>query len=353
MAATPVADPSVLTNAQTPQTLQAWTNLLDSVFGGGTTTTNTSGDETSTQTSETDSAANDPIRALLALLIPGASGGMNNPQSQQLIAGLLQQFKEGAGGLSGIAAAGNSAGVYNSSTQGLLANDAMARAVAAAAGTIGTQQNQQQQIIAQLLATLSAGSRRTTQTGTRNTNQTQQQSRSGSPAAQNAMRAAAAAGAAKAAAKGISNLFSNKASIKPGGGPEEDNEAMARLAGGLEGNKGDQAGDYPQHGVTGGNVMEFSGDPADPFGIGGYDPEWGNYGTGGLDAMIMDFSGDTNDPFGLGGYDIGDYSGGDAGGGMDFSFLDGFSGIDFGDSGSSDDGSGGYGGDFEFSSGDF
>lgn len=312
MPANTVTDPSLLTNAQTPQTLQAWNNLLESVFGTPATTTDSNSAGTSNTTtanassSQVTSDANDPIKALLAMLIPGSQGGIANPQSQALIQNLLTQFKEGAGGLSGIQSAGNAAGVYNSSTQGLLANDAMSRAIAAAAGTIGTQQNQQQNIIAQLLATLSAGSRTTNQTGITNAATTTANQQSSSTAkggslsgsAGNALKAAAGAAVA---AKAIKDAFNQNSPVGD--------------------SKGDQEGDYPQYPAQGRSDRQddtsnfpSTTTPTDP-------QENGDLGA--IDNQnALDDSGVTfEDPFGVGGYDIGDFTANDQSA-PNFDFMD-------------------------------
>lgn len=357
MPANTVSDPSLLTNAQTPQTLQAWNNLLESVFGTPATTTNGSSAGTSNTSSitgsstQTSSDANDPIKALLAMLIPGATGGVANPQNQALIQNLLTQFKEGAGGLSGIQAAGNSAGVYNSSTQGLLANDAMSRAIAAAAGTIGTQQNQQQNIIAQLLATLSAGSRSSTQTSgtstagvtTGQTAQTTSKGGSLSGSAGNALKAAAGAALAAKAIKDATGA----SPLKEGQGRQDDQDDTSAMNRGIGGEgRSDSSDDIS--GITA---------PIDPQ---------ENSDLGAIDNQnALDDSGVTfEDPFGVRGYDIGDFTANDSSGPnfdfMDFSVPDNPLGTDDtvappdtfgGDVGSSGDGLGDPGDSVDFGDG--
>lgn len=311
MPASAVADPSILTSAQTPQTMQAWANLLDTIFPP-TTNQSQSSSGTEISTSTVDSAANDPIRALLALLIPGAQGGVDNPQSKAMIAQLLQQFKEGAGGLSGIAAAGNSAGVYNSSTQGLLTNDAMARAVAAASAGIGTQQNQQQLIIAQLLATLSAGSRTTTASRATTGQQSTNTSKSGGGASA-AGKGLLGAGAAAAAAKAIKNAFEGRGQRFQSEGDQEGDYPQFGTYG--KDSEGDQPGDYPEVGYQAGNIGAELGTDFPPEG------------------EIAD-SGNTISEVDLGGidFDLGDFLSDDSSE-TNFDFIDGFSGIDFVDSG--------------------
>lgn len=385
---------------------KGWADLFAQIFGGAPTTKTESGSKTESGTKlesgqKTEgqmdimsSAATEPLMQMLTQLIPGSTGGLANPQAQQLIAGLLTQFKEGAGGLSGIQAAGNAAGVYNSSTQGLLANDAMSRALAQAAGAVNTQQNQQQQVIANLLNSLRAGTQqqtRVTGTNTGTATQTAGQTNTGGTtttqtgglAQTPAGRAAAALGALGAATGALSGGSSRKPPAKPNPSPgtnqaktpTPETAATGSPAGsGTSGENpepgsdpfatggqppiGDQPGDYPQTGVS----------EQDPFGIGGYDysnvdtgdfygfpdnPGQDPFGIGGYDFSQQDLGGfisDESSVFELGGADEGDISGnfggglGDAGGEnlTDFGWetgggagaggggLDEFAGFDFG-----------------------
>ncbi len=326
MAAEPIQNTSVLSN---PQTLQQWLNLIEGVTGSGTT--NTSGSSSSTTTNISD--ANDPIKALLAALLPGASGGMNNPQAQQLIQAIFTQFKEGAGGLSGIQAAGNAAGVYNSSTQGLLANDAMARAIAQSAGVVQKGQNDQQQVIAQLLSILANSSRTTNQTGTTNS----QSSKSPSSAGSALGKMAAGALGANALKKLLDKTGGDKpkeSSNLGQGSPGEDPDSTV--------SPGSQQGlwdpnaapdqDSINEGLTRGlEFGEFENNPQDPFSLLGYAEDGGMTGA------------NEDDPFGVGGWDIGDFVGNDAGSGNgSWDFIE----PDAGDSGGSDFSGFEFGGDY-------
>lgn len=264
MPAAQVTNPSVLSN---PQTLQSWSNLLQSLFG---TSEETSGSETTVA----GSAATDPIMALLAQILPGATGGVNNPEIQQLLTAIFTQFKEGAGGLSGIQGAANTAGVYNSTTQGLLANDALARAVAQSAGVVGTFQNQRQQTAANLLNTLMQGTR-----GTRTNRQssTQRGGSLGGNAGKAAMGAAAGAAAAKAAqaiAKAYNNRSQGLASEGDQGGDEGylRSPTTDRTLGDGEDQRESGASNWWEDQPAGGGGMEFdawdSGNSPDNFDIG-------------------------------------------------------------------------------------
>lgn len=298
-----IEDNTILSN---PQTIQQWLNLIEQVTGSGTTNQNQSSSSSTTTTSE----ANDPIKALIAMLIPGATGGIANPQAQALIQAIFTQFKEGTGGLSGIQAAGNAAGVYNSSTQGLLANDAMSRAIAQSAAAIQTGQNNQQQVIAQLLAALGNNSRTVNQTGQTNTATSRSPSSAG--------RALGAAAGAGLAANALKNLLG----AKPGGKTPSSNEGQGspgevpELTQGAGNNPYNPYPDDPeeQQRINEGLTAElengnFVNDPLDPFGIGGYDPNWE---SGQIDWSMGDQS-NENDPFGVGGWDITDFVGGNPG----------------------------------------
>jgi len=315
-----------------PTDAKGWADLFAQIFGGAPTTKTETGAKTETgtklesgqktegQMDIVSSAATEPMMQMLAQLIPGSTGGLANPQAQQLIEGLLTQFKEGSSGLSGIQAAGNAAGVYNSSTQGLLANDAMSRALASAAGVVSTQQNQQQQVIANLLNSLRAGTQqqsRVTGTNTGQTTQTAGQTNTGQTtttqtgglAQTNAGRAAAALGAL-GAAMGAANANRKppaKPAVKPGTDPTKNRtspetaapsgttgevsaadvaQAMAMSEApdiGVSGNKGDQEGDYPQFPVN----QEVG---SDPFAIGGYSSPGGEQGYTFDPEAFADFS---------------------------------------------------------------
>lgn len=192
-AVAPISNPSILSN---PAALQQWSTLLDSVMGTSTTTTG--------GTSSQGSSDADPLLMQLIQQMMGAQGGgANQANIMALLAPIFAQFRDGAlPGIQGMANAGG--GVYNSTTQGLLQNDALARAVAQGGGVVVQQQNNAQTQIANLLKILAESTKRN------NTQQSSNASKSGNAGSMG--KAALGGAAAAAAAKAAKAAFANRQS---------------------------------------------------------------------------------------------------------------------------------------------
>ncbi len=163
----PVASGSVIEN---PANLQQWSNLIDSLFGTERNT-NTSG--TSTTSQSNSSAADGPLQVLIAQLMGTMGQGVNSAQIQALLGPIFMNLRDNAlPGVQGLANAGG--GVYNSSTQRLMQNDALARATAQGGSLVVQQQNQQQTQLATLLGILarSTAQQQTNQANNSNTRNT-------------------------------------------------------------------------------------------------------------------------------------------------------------------------------------
>jgi hypothetical protein len=323
-AGTAIADSTLFSN---PQTLQQWSNLLDSVFGKSTdSTTNTS------STTANASAADNPIMLLVQQLM-GKMGNVNDGSIQALLAPIFQQFKEGAlPNIQNMANAGG--GVYNSTTQKLLQGDALARATAQGGTVMVQQQNELQKQLAALLGILAQSTRQTQQTS--NTSQNQ---RSGGSLG-NAGKAALGAGAAAAAAKAIKNLTSPAPTSKDSKGDQEGD--YPQFGNYEKDSEGDQPGDYPQVGSPADFGPEFDS-TANSSGGNSANDAWDSGNDGGLNWLDNLFGNDSWDSGNDGGFNdaIGNGVGGDTGGdaldnaGGSFNDFGGFgdsSGEDFGES---------------------
>jgi len=310
----------------TPANLQGWSNLIDSLFGKSSTETSNQ-----QQLTQLGSAADAPMMAIIQQLM-GQAQGVNSPQMQALLAPIFAQFRDVA--LPGIQNAANAGGgVYNSTTQQLLKNDALARATAQGGGALVAQQNNLQQQLAALLGILA----RSTQTTAQATQGSKQSSTSGN--AGNIGKLAGMGAGAAAAAKAIRSLTSSKI-----------NDQSARFE-----SIGDQEGDYPEYPAQGrsdrqddtsgmppwtpnsdmpyidarnaiNNDYNSDSDPAafwgtETAGASGYtDP-----GNSFLDGIFGGNEGGGTGGFeGSGGFGAGEYFGGDEGGG------DGGGGVIFG-----------------------
>lgn len=269
-----ISDPSILSN---PAQMQQWSNLIESLFGSS---------ENRTSSTQSSSAADPIIMQLLQQLMGTAGQGASAANIQALIAPIMMQLRDQT--LPGIQQAANSGGgVFNSSTQRLLQNDALARATALGGEAVVKQQNNQQTQIMNLLNILAQATKSTQQ----------QQSASKPGTASNLGKAALGAAAAKKLAKAFQNA--KNPSPSAAGGTGEDDEAMAKLAmnAGGEGRSDDSddtsgfgfsgEGDYNfgpgEYNYGDGNGLDFYGFPedpgVDPFGIGGWDDNWGGAGA--------------------------------------------------------------------------
>lgn len=188
-AVTPIPNSSLLNN---PQTLQQWLQVLEGLFPSSV---NTSGTTSGTSTTINSSDADNPILAMVQMLMGQLGQGVNSSSIQALLGPIFAQLRDVA--LPGIQGRANSAGVYNSQTQRLLQGDALARATAQGGAVVATQQNAIQAQIATLLNTLAQSTRRTNQATNQSNNQTQQKSGQAGNAAKAALGAAGAGGLAK------------------------------------------------------------------------------------------------------------------------------------------------------------
>ena len=201
-----VANPSILSN---PGQMQQWSNLIESLFGSS---------ENRTTNTQSGSAADPFLTQLIQQLMGTAGQGANEANIQALIAPIMMQLRDQA--LPGIQQGANAGGgIFNSSTQKLLQNDALARATALGGEAAVKQQNNQQNQLMNLLNILAQATKSTTQ----------QQSSSKPGTASNLGKAALGA----AAAKKLANAFKNAKGQSPSaaGGTGADDEAMAKMAG--------------------------------------------------------------------------------------------------------------------------
>jgi len=299
--------------------LQDWSNLIDSMFGKSQTV-----DKNEQVLTQLSSQADNPLMLMIMQLMGQAKEGVNSQQIQALLGPIFQQLQTAT--IPGIQNAANAGGgVYNSTTQQLLKNDALARATAQGGNLVVTQQNNLQQQLAALMAILA----KSTQTTAQNTGSSTKTSNSGSVSGGGLGKALGMGAGAAAAAKAIKNLTTSqpykggqgrsdeqddtsgmpawkdpnsgsdniKPSSPPGEAPDATNytpepfaEGAGSLnAGGTEGNVGAELGTDFLDGIFGGNEGSFENSGG--FGAGEYD-------SGGGGESFFDFGGDTGLIFG-------------------------------------------------------
>lgn len=297
-----IANPSILSN---PGQMQQWSNLIESLFGS---------EETRTTNTQSGSAADPIIMQMLQQLMGTSGQGANAANIQALIAPIMMQLRDQA--LPAIQQGANAGGgVFNSSTQKLLQNDALARATALGGEAVVKQQNNQQTQIMNLLNILAQA--------TKSTQQQQNASKPGT--ASNLGKAALGAAAASKLAKAFQNAKNAKNSESPSaaGGTGQDDEAMARMAIGSQEERGESVS---------GQWGEDKGMEFDSWDSGNspMDSIWDAFG----DVNAPDFEGNWDDT----GESVSGFWGGADGSGETGESVSGF----WGDSG------GGSGGDEEF-----
>ena len=336
-AVTAPSNPSILNN---PALIQQWLGILETLSPSAT---NVNANENSISTATGSSSADAGITAMITQLINSlAPGGATDQNVKALIAPIMASFKDSA--LPQIQGQANTGGgVYNSTTQQLLSNDALARAVAQSGGVMVSQQNSIQSQITNLLNILAQSTRKVTTVGSKQTAQSTQKT-SQLPAAAKAAGAGAGLGALIKALTPIQPEFTPEnqaATIRDAARDPQNIESTFSRTDGL-GNLGyGESGGSSEPSFGSGN--EFGGgsqsggdgssyDFSNFLGGGGGGDNGGNGGSD-LNPLFFDF----------GAGDVNSFSGGD-GLGFDFSdFLGG--GFDPGMQITEFGGGGGGGGD--------
>lgn len=205
---------SVLAN---PQNLQQWLGVLEGLFPSSQQI-----NSSSQSTIQNSSAADNPLMLMIQQLMGQMGQGVGSPQMQALLAPIFAQLRDVAlPQIQGLANSGG--GVYNSSTQKLLAGDALARATAQGGSLVVGQQNEMQKQLANLLNILAQS--------TRTTNQAQQGAQNSQRGGQagNAAKLGAATGAAAAAAKAIKKAMARSSAQQNGQGRSDDTDDTSGL----------------------------------------------------------------------------------------------------------------------------